>query len=166
MRGRLIQRFVAVFRRLDVVATAAVPAGGFDDEFNSLRPVPDGTQAGSSTRVEHDEERVPCQLDPTDWGSALLSRGGLEDSLDLQLTLHMPDLDRLGLLDANNKPVFAAGDRIDSIETRTGLIQAKFDNPPGLFVTKVELRGWGLAAFGTPKVNLVVLTVAPQRVGS
>jgi hypothetical protein len=166
MRGRLINRFVAVIYRLDPVATAAVVGAGYDDEFGSLRPVDNGSQAGTSTRRERVALRLPVQIDSKTWDDVILTRGGHEATADLELCLHMPDLRAAGLVDVTGVIDIAAGDRIDSIEARDGEVQAKFVDPPGLFVTKVEPRGYGLAAFGTPKFNLVILTCGPQRQGA
>jgi len=166
MRGRLINKFVALLYRVDVDATAAVVGGGFDDEFNTLRPVADGSQAGASTRREHTAVRVDCQIDTRTWGDATITRGGFEATADIELALFVPNLRALGLMDSNGNVLISPGDRIDSIEAKDGEVQAKFVDPPGLYVTKIERRGYGLAAFGTAKFNLVVLTCGPQRQGA
>ena len=71
--------------------------------------------------------------------------------------IHMPELEKRGLLLANGRPIFKPGDRIDAIHTKKGVLQNQFDNPPGMFVTNLDFAGHGLEAFGTPRHNLVFL---------
>lgn len=166
MRGRLIHKFVCVLRRLDPVATAAVVGGGFDPMFGEPIPVDDGTQLGAPSRREQAAIRLQCQLnrDPN-LGVDMMTRGGHKEDTDLEIILHMPDLENGGYLDANNKPDIHAGDRIEAIEDVNGGVVVTFANPPGMFVKNAELQGYGLAAFGVPKINLVALTCHPEEKG-
>jgi hypothetical protein len=154
-RGRLINRFVAVIRRLDTAATAAVVGGGYDKEFDSLKRVSDGTQLGAATRREMAELRLYVQLDRTTWGKITRTRGGKQIEADIILTFHWPDLENGGLIGVDGEPLLKAGDRIDKIETIAGVVDATFKNPPGMFITEFERAGHGQWPFGTPKTNLL-----------
>ena len=157
MRGRLIQRMVCVLRQLDAVETDAVTGGGFDDVWRSLRPVDDGTQEGASTRREKDAVRLRCQLARRTWGTVGYSTGGVEKISDIKVITFWPDLESAGLIDSDGQPTIAAGDRIEAIETLAGVVDITFDNPPGMLVRDLERAGPGLAAFGRPKTNLLIL---------
>lgn len=148
-RGRLIQRCVAVIRRLD--AAAIETAGDFDEDFRVVKP---------GGRLEQAALRIPCQLDRRTWGRDEMTPSGQEIQADITLTLHQPDLERLSLIDSNGRPMIAKGDRIESIETRAGGIIEIFPNPPGMFVVHQDRAGYGLAAFGSPKPNLLFLYCA------
>ncbi len=163
MRGRLIQRFVAVLRRLDPTATAAVPGGGYDPDFRATIPVNAGTGVGTASRRERVAERIRCQVDRDDWGGDILSRAGHETTADIVLTLHRPDLETGGFLDGNGVPTIYPGDRIEAIETIDGQLVERFADPPGMYVNTVERAGHGLRAFGAPRFNLVVLKCSPMR---
>jgi len=166
MRGRLIQRLVCVIRQLDAVATAAVPGGGFDPEFDEPIQVNDGTQAGSSSRREKAALRLPCQVDRQGWGIDLITRGGHEEQSSIILTLHMQDVEDKGLIGSTGAPTIMAGDRIEAIEDLSGVLQESFPDPPGLFVNTVERAGHGLNMAGTPRFNLLILTCGPARQGA
>jgi hypothetical protein len=157
MRGRLIQRFVCVLRRLDATATAAVVGGGYDDVWRTTRPVEDGTQTGSPSRREGAAIRLPCQLDRRTWGGINERRSGKEIEAQIIITLHWPDLVAAGLIAADGTPQIQQGDRIEAIETRLGAVEETFADPPGMYVHDLERAGHGLAAFGTPKTNLLFL---------
>jgi len=166
VRGRLIQRFVAVLRRLDAAATAAVAGGGFDALFGEIAPVDDGTQVGAPSRRELAALRVACQLDrDPDMGRAVQTRGGAEQRVDLVLTLHRRDLEVAGLLDAAGAPLIYAGDRLEQIETLRGALVRAYPAPPGMYVHDVEEAGYGLAAFAVPTVNLFTVTLRPDQQG-
>jgi hypothetical protein len=157
VRGRLIQRFVAVLYRIDTAATAAVAGGGYDSEFGEALPVVDGSLLGASSLRERAPLRLPCQLDRKTWGAAGAARSGYEQDADIIVTLHYADLEAAGLVGADGVPQIYPGDRIGAIEDLGGAIQEVFANPPGMFVTDLERAGHGLAAFGTPRFNLLFL---------
>ena len=165
-RGRLINKFVAVFARLDTAATAAVVGGGYDPEFDAVVPVQDGTQLGSTSRREMAELRINCQLDRKNWGEQNLGRGGRQIVADIVVVLHWPDLEKLGLIDTDGEPTLKKGDRLARIETLKGNVEATFDNPPGMFITDFERAGHGQAPFGTPRTNLLYVYCAYARVAS
>jgi len=70
------------------------------------------------------------------------------------------------LLDADGQPVFKRGDKIIDIKTLKGQIDIVFDDPPGMFVREWDRAGHGLAAFGTPKTNLLYLYCDYDREGT
>lgn len=161
-RGRLINKFVAVIRRLD---TAAIETdGNYDPLFDAVARQDDGTQTGATGRKEMAEIKIPAQLDrDEDWGAVQASRGGKQIKADLVLALHWPDLEKRGLIDGNGEPVLKRGDRIVKIETRKGNVEATFDGP-GMYVTDLERAGYGQAPFGNPRTNLLYLHCSYQRV--
>lgn len=155
-RGRLINKFTAVIRRLDTAATAAVAGGGYDPEFGAVEVVDDGSQMGQSSRREMAELRLPVQLDRDEkWNWNTPTRGGRQVVADIVLIFHWPDLENGGLVGTDGEVLLKVGDRIDKIETRMGAVEASFDNPPGMFITNMDRAGYGLAPFGTPRTNLL-----------
>lgn len=148
---------VCVLRQLDAVETDAVAGGGYDDIWRTLKPVADGTQEGASTRMEKDAVRIRCQLGRQAWGRTDISAGGHETISDIKVVVMWPDLVDASLVDANGLPLIRSGDRIESIETLDGDVDIMFRNPPGMLVRDLERAGHGLAAFGRPKTNLLVL---------
>lgn len=157
MRGRLIQKFVAVLYRIDTAATAAVVGGGFDPEFGEALPVVDGSLLGASSLREQAAIRLPCQLDRKTWGAVGAARSGYEENADIILALHYTDLENAGLIGVDGVPRIYPGDRVGAIEDLNGATQEVFANPPGMFVTDLERAGYGLAAFGVPRFNLLLL---------
>jgi len=166
MRGRLIQKFVIDIARLNEAATAAVVGGGYDSDFHEALPVPDGTQTGASSKRYHDVDTLPCQLDRENWGRVVETRGGENIKADIVVVLHRPDLERLGLLNTAGQPVFKRGDRVIEIRNRKGGVEEQFDDPPGMFVDDMDTAGHGLAAFGTPRQNLLYLYCKYDMKGS
>lgn len=165
-RGRLINKFVAVIRRLDTVATAAVVGGGYDKEFDAVRVVGDGTQTGASSRREMAELRLPVQLDRDTWGRNQPGRGGRQVLADIVLVFHWPDLENGGLIGTDGEPVLKIGDRIDKIETVMGAVESTFKNPPGMFFTGFDRAGHGQDPFGNPRTNLLFAYCSYARVAS
>lgn len=167
MRGRLIQRFWCVLRRLDTQATSTVPSGGYDSEFGEPVMVDDGTQLGSSSRREEAAIRLQCQLnrDPR-LGIDIMTRGGHQEDSKLEIVLFMEELETGGYLQSDGKPDIHAGDRIEAIEDLAGNTVVTFDEPPGMFVKNGEFAGYGLNMFGVPKINLFVLTCMPEEKGA
>ena len=144
-RGRLINKFIAVINRIDAAAIEA--ADDFDDDFRVIKP---------GGRAEVTAVRVPCQLDRAAWGRNEQTPAGIEIIADIILTLHWPDLERLGLIDTSGRAKIAIGDRVAAIETLTGSVEETFPSPPGMFVVHTERGGHGLAAFGSPRTNLLI----------
>lgn len=166
MRGRLIQPFIAVIRRLDALETSEVVGGGYDDEFNEAIIIDDDTYLGASSRREMDELRIPVQIDRQTWDAVRLTPAGQQPEADVLLIMHWPDLVNAGLIDTDGRALLQPGDRISSIETIAGDLVEEFPNPPGFFVSNIERAGYGLAAFGTPEPNLLFVSCSYSRVGS
>ncbi len=168
MRGRIIQRFIAVFYRVDPVATSEVVGGGWDAEFGEALPVADGTRTGKSSRREQLALRLMCQIDRQEWGGDDVTRGGLDPRASIALTVHRQEFERRGLIDANGIPLLYPGDRLDAIEDLAGHIQERFPDPPGMFIAEggIERVGLGLAAFGRPRFNLFTIYCSRQKQGS
>lgn len=166
MRGRLIQRFVCVLRRLDTTATSTVPGGGYDPEFGEPINVDDGSQLGAASRREQAAIRLQCQLnrDPR-LGVDMMTRGGHKEQSKLEIVLFMEELENGGYLKSSGEPDINAGDRIEAIETIHGANVITFVQPPGMFVKNGELAGYGLNMLGTPKINLFILTCMPEEKG-
>jgi hypothetical protein len=154
---------VCVLHRLDAAATAVVPGGGYDPDFRAPLPVNTGGGTGSPSRREKAAVSLRCQLDRTSWGDDIMSRSGHETLADIQIALHRPELEALGLLTADGVPAIYPGDRIDRIETLDGQLVERFPVPPGMYVYKIERAGFGLRVFGAPRFNLVILYCAPER---
>lgn len=157
MRGRLIQQMKVSIARLDEAATAAVVGGGFDPDFHEALPVDDGTQEGATSKRYHTAVTLTCQLDRDNWGRVIETRAGENIEADIIVVLHRSELEKMGLLDAGAQPVFRRGDKIIDIKDKKGNIQEVFDDPPGMFIDDMDTAGHGLAAFGTPKQNLLYL---------
>jgi hypothetical protein len=138
--------------------------GGYDDTFGAVRPHDDGTQHGQPGRRERAPVTIRCQLDLSNSGEQEITVGGKTVSINAAITVKTDDLVTLGLMDANNKPVFSVGDRIDRILRIDGSLERKYPNPPGLWIVRVEPLGYGLAYFGTPKVNLWDLHCSEDRI--
>lgn len=157
MRGRLINRAAIRLYRLDAAASAAVVGGGYDPDLQCLLPVDDNTQLGASSRVEKAAIDLPCQVGRRAWGAAIPRGTGYEVDYDLEFVLHIPDLEAAGLMDTHNTPMITNGDRIGALLRIDGTVEETFDNPPGLFVVRVERCEPAIAAFGVPYSNLVLL---------
>jgi hypothetical protein len=165
-RGRLINRFVAVLRRLDAATTDAVVGGGFDDVLNEVIPVDDGTQLGSTSKRYLPDLRVYAQLDrDPDFGRSVQTRGGGEKSRDVVLVLHRHHLEMEGLINDEGGAMIYKGDRVVQFEDINGNVIRTFPEPPGLYVNDVEDAGYGLAAFSVPQINLIYVTCHPDRQG-
>jgi len=162
-RGRLINKFIAVIARLDTEATANVAGGGYDDVFDAVKPVSDGTQLGASSRREMAEIRLHCQLDRRSWGERTVDRGGGQTRSDIVVTLFWEEMENQGLIDANSEPLLKQGDRFVRIETLKGQIEATFKPDPGMLFDELERAGHGLDPFGTPRTNLLYVFASYPR---
>ena len=157
MRGRIIQKMKVGIARYDEAAMSAVVGGGFDSDFQEALPVNDGTQEGATSKRYYAEQFFTCQLDRDNWGRTIQTRSGENIQADIVIVLHRPELERMGLIDTNGKPLFRRGDKIVKIQDRRGNTQEIFDDPPGMFIETMDTAGHGLSAFGTSKQNLLYL---------
>jgi len=162
MRGRLIQKFIVHIARLDAQATQAV---GYDPEFNEPIPSADGSQLGGDPRRYHGADVLRCQLDRKSWGEVVATRGGQEIKADIIITLFWKELENRALLNAKMQPVFQRGDKVVKILTLKGALEEEFDDPPGMFITDLTRAGHGLAAFATPRTNLLYVYCSYDRKG-
>lgn len=167
MRGHLIFKFKAAFKPLDTEATGEVVDGGFDEEFREPVMVADGTQTGANSRREGDEVVIPCQVDRNIWEPENRTSGGELSDGTFHLTLHYRHLERMGLVQDNGFPSCPKkGDRLDRILDKRGVNTVqRFEGADKLFVTDVQPDSFGLNRAGTPKRNLVKVTVAQRRTG-
>jgi hypothetical protein len=163
MRGRLIQKFVCVLRRLDPLATSEVTDGGYDEEFGEAIQVDNDTELGESSRREQTAIRLKCQLDrDQDFNHFAMTRGGQQETGRIVLLLHMPELESKGLITSEGKPAIFPGDRIQAIETIKGTEVLSFTEPE-MFVLTAEPQGYGLNMFKEPKINLIELVCSPKQ---
>lgn len=168
MRGHLIFKFKAVFKPLDTTATGAVLNGGYDDDFREPIKVADGTQDGADSRREGAEVIIPCQVDRNVWEPESRAAGGEVSSGEYHVTLHYRHLERMGLVntDTGFPTCPKKGDRLDRIMDKRGINTVhKFVGADQLFVTEVQPDSFGLNRLGTPKRNLLKVTLSQRRTG-
>lgn len=144
MRGRLICPLVAEIARLNTAATA--PAGGYDDEFRTVKVAYQGGQRVSAQEYL-DPVRVPAQVELGSWEDRRQQPAGNAPGSRLVLVMHYRDLERLGLMDpATRESLFRVGDQLLQIyELRSGRptdhVRPKAG---GLFAVHVSPAGAGL----------------------
>lgn len=157
MQGRLIQAFLAQVRRLNTQATS------YDAALREVRRAADPVlPTGASGRVERDAAYVPVQVAPDDLEALHLVAGGNDPTRELTLTTHYRHLRALGLTTADGRSLLVVGARIEAIlSVRTRATVLTFPDPPGLYVTKAEPRGWGLN-MAAPTLNLLDLRCAAR----
>lgn len=173
MRGRLIQRFQAAIRRIDTAGMAATDPDGTGPATGGYDPIlrepihvdTDADGIGEPARLEQDEVRVPCQVDP-EGDEALRSLGeGLAPRQSIDLVFHFRDLERLGLVSPAGKAMIAAGDRLAAIYDLSGNLVEQFPDPPGLFVTRTKTSGYGLSR-RAPTRNLLLVRFEDRAQGA
>lgn len=126
--------------------TIDVSGGGYDSIFGGLVPVDDGSQQGLPTRRERPALTLRCQVSRNDWGRQDMTAGGLEQRADIIIRTLASQVQSLGLVDSNNMPIIKAGDRLVRIERVNGDTEWAFDDPPGMWVSKVMPASYGLSA--------------------
>ena len=134
-------------------------ASQYDDDFRE--PVlsdPDSNRVGKRVRPELTVVSIPCQIRARDFQGLRMMASGDAPSSELILILHFDDLERLSLVDVDGNAALIPGDRLNSITTMTGVVEATFKTPPGLYLQKAVPRGWGLNMGGTPRRNLLRTT--------
>ena len=173
MRGRLIQRFMAEVLRLDRDSTSTTDPdgtgpldGGYDTDFRE--PVfvdDDGDGLGESSRQEMDAVRIPCQIEPRaeDGGSAVGEASTLAS--EMKLVFHFRDLERLGLVGTDGRPLIGIGDRLAGIYQRNGTMVQEFVDPSGMFVTRLRTTGWGMNR-SRPTRNLLLVDFDERKQGA
>lgn len=168
-RGRLIWPVMAEFAQLDTSATAADPDGageltaGYDEDFREPVIVPPGSGSarGTVNRVET-TLRCAAQYEPRFFEELRMLPTGRSPDSRIQLVLHYKDLESRDLIDADGQPRIRVNDRLAAIrDYRTDALIMNIPNPPGLYVTEVEHRSFGLSSLTR---NLLVLTLDERQV--
>lgn len=171
MRGRLIFRFLAELHRLDAAATAGTdPDGpgplvsGYDPDFKEpVRVDLDDDGLGAPLRKEHLPIRLPCQVEPEVLEELRMLPAGQSPKMQLRLTFHFRDLERLGLVHTvTGAPLIQPGDRLGALYERQGVLVQAFRDPPGLFVTDARATGFGLG-HARPRRNLLLVTFEDRQ---
>lgn len=160
-RGRLIFPFIVEIAQLDTAATEADPDGvgdlttGYDPTFRTpLKVLQDpADQVGESTRVESGPIQVRAQIEPAQFESLEMMISGESPNSSFAIVCHYKDLEAAGLVGADGRPLIYKRDRLVRILTRYGKLVEEIPNPPGLFITQVQSRGFG---HGTER-NLLLL---------
>lgn len=151
-RGRLIFPFLVEIAQLDTAATAADPDGagdltsGYDDTFRApVKVLNDpGDQIGEDSRVESGPITVRAQIEPEEFESLSMMLAGDSPNSRFAIILHYKDLEAAGLVDeTTGRPLIRKRDRLVRILTTRGVLVENIPNPPGLFVTQVQSRGFG-----------------------
>jgi hypothetical protein len=157
MRGRLIYKFLAEIARIDYDATAADPdgAGALTSGFNHLMSEPRLLPGRVKARQEQALIKVPCQVAPKVKQEILdMGAGGNSPDSKFVVYVHFKWLEQNSLLDASGDPLFRVNDRLNAIYDKWGNLIRTVRNPPGLFLTEVQSRAFGLGS----KRNLARLT--------
>lgn len=147
---------------LDTAASAADPdaggplTSGYDERFRTpVKVLADpADQVGVTNRVEGAAIQIPAQIEAEEQERLEMMLSGDSPDGRFRIILHYKDLERLGLLDANNQPTIKKHDRLARILDKLGNEVEVIPNPPGLFVVQVMSRGWGLGG-AVPSRNLV-----------
>jgi len=163
-RGRLIQRAAIVLERLDTEATSLVVGGGYDDRFGETIPVADGSQFGDDSVRFHDPDVIPCQVDRGIWGREEMTGGGEHVDTEAIFTLHLNDLERLGLVLPSGEVRIGLGDKISELRRPSGTLIISWADSP-LYVTQVEDAGMGIDSAAGATRNLVFVHAKPDRKG-
>jgi hypothetical protein len=159
LAGRLIFPEIAVLRFLDTEAQRA--AGDYDDVFREPKIPDTGDRLGTLVRTESPETKVPAQVSTFSHERlAQMAHGAALDTPNLELTFHLRDLQRLGLVATDGRPRIQVGTRLDRIENRAGVVLYTYPDPPGMYVTAARHSGHML---GQP--NLWVVTLSDRREG-
>lgn len=166
-QGRLIWPHVAVFRRLDTIATAADPDGagplttGYDDAFAS--PVVFDNPARISSRKEGPQLRIPVQVQSEEYDNPIQTAQGTSMRHRMVLAAHFKDLRKLGLVDAvTGLPRLQVGDRLDRLEHKNGSLTMAIDQQQGLYVTSLTPVSFGLSALTR---NLLLINLESRATG-
>jgi hypothetical protein len=169
MRGKLINPFLAELAQLDTAATDEDPDGtgdhvsGYDDDFREPVRYSDGTEAGVDARKEADHIFVPCQIEPEVFDALNMIVSGDVPNAKLGLVFHYADLEQMGLVDATTgQPLIRKNDRLVAIRECDGTLIETIPDPPGLFATEPQSRGYGLSG---GKRNLLLVTFEDREHG-
>jgi hypothetical protein len=143
--------------------TTEAAGGAYDSVWGAPRPTADGTQTGTDSRRELAPITQLCQLDRDDWGSRTMTAGGESQKADTVIVLRKDHLATAGLMGSDGLPLLHVGDRVARILQRDGNIAQEFDDPPGMWINKIEPAGYGLTFFGNAEIDLFYLHCSKDR---
>jgi len=149
----LIFPFVVELAQLDTAATGADPDGagpltsGYDAYFREpLKVLAEATDQVGETVREETLVQIRAQIEPNLFESLQAYLGGAEVDTQFAIVAHFRDLEQAGLVDAaTGNPLIRPRDRMTRILTTKGQVVQTIDDPPGLYVTEVQPRGFGPA---------------------
>ena len=124
MRGRLIQRFKAVYNKInqaDYVAPTNI------DPILGTPVIQDSGRFGEFFNSEEPEILIPCQIFHNPEKTVKTAKG-IELMPDLLIIHHYKDLELMGLLNSDNNIDLRLGDRLTRLETTIGNIVKDFSN--------------------------------------
>lgn len=153
MRGRLLNPFLIELAQLDTEATALVPGGGYDEDFNEPIYIDDGTPGGLDSRQET-TLRLQAQIEPNQFNNARSTGTGLVREASMTCIVHFAELESRGLLGEDGMPKIRVNDRLAGIYEASGAQIMVFERLPGLYLRETVPIGWGLGG----KRNLLQLT--------
>ena len=171
MRGKLIFPMLAEIAQLrtDLVEEDPDGAGpltsGYDEDFREPIVIVnsnDDPTIGSVHRIERCI-LIPAQIETREVEHLNQIASGASPQNTIDLVFHFKDLERLNLVDEDSgEAKLRNNDRLVSLrkKRRGGFIQ-EFRNPPGLFATEVQPRGFG---FGDNR-NLLLVTFRERALG-
>ena len=159
--GDLIFPEIAVLRFLDTNAQAV--AGDYDPDYREPRiPNTNADQLGKAVRTEQPEIKVRAQVTTfTHERLQQLEHGATKDTPALELTFHLRDLTKLGLVESDGRPKIQVGTRVVRIENKAGKTLYDYPLPEGMFITAARHSGHMLGQF-----NLWVCTLGDRRQGA
>ena len=160
-RGRLIHRFKADIRRLDLVATGNV--AGYDRDFREPKRVSGTAPEGEASRVEMDALLIPCQYEKVRFRDPQRTPDGNNPQSMIEIIVHRRDLQRLALMNDNGVPTLRAMDRIDAIYEWDGTTVVQDFSSFPTYIDKIEPEGATGVRRG--KQNLFVITVTNVQRG-
>ena len=179
MRGRLIFPFLIEIAQLDTDAMLnddpdgdlGPATSGYDDDFNEpvnvYRTEDDGSldtddTTGTVVRVEKCFT-VPAQIHPDAFNQMQQLFTGTNPNAEFECWLHFKDLEELGLVDEQTGlPLLQNTDRLVAIYDCDQQLIQEIVNPPGLYATQVQPRGF---SFGRSR-NLLVVTFTEREQGT
>jgi len=171
-RGRLIFPFMVDIAQLDTAATAADPdvggplVSGYDPIFREPVIVPPGSGSGRGQVVRVETlVQLFAQIEPASEDTLSMQATGRSPDSRTTLIFHFEDLERVGMVDlATGRPLLRGpGDRLVAVRhPTTGALIHSYPNPPGMYATEVQSRGFGLG----PDRNLLLVVFESRDVSA
>lgn len=159
-RGRLIRPNLVDIAQLDTDATAADPDGGgpltsgFDDVFGEPVLIPPAPGAGGEPEAGAPRGTLAtqykaaitlkAQIEVTSFDMLRQWAGGQAPGMEVTCVFFMPDLESLGLLDANGEPLIRLNDKLLRIKHLDGTIIQEIRYPPGMYAIRADSTSFGL----------------------